>query len=265
MLGWDYSDKLALVNRMFTDLPLFQVCCKRASLDLLSSSLVQGEGRVVLLDYASLKKRQRSERENYPINLGLRVHRALSWLDRAEQSKDDDARFIFLWIAFNAAYANDIGDRERDPEQKVFGRFLKKLVDLDIDDVLYELIWTEFSNSIRMLLDNQFVYQPFWDYHNGSIDQEQWKSKFDKAKVAANKALADHNTAKVLSIILSRMYTLRNQIIHGGATWNSRVNREQLRDCSAFLGKLVPYVIQLMMDNPGTLWGDACYPVVESP
>jgi hypothetical protein len=34
--------------------------------------------------------------------------------------------------------------------------------------------------------------------------------------------------------------------------------------CSAFLGKLVPYVIQLMMDNPRTLWGDACYPVVET-
>ncbi len=61
-----------------------------------------------------------------------------------------------------------------------------------------------------------------------------------------------------------RMYTLRNQLIHGGATWNSRVNRDQLRDCSAFLGKLVPYIIQLMMDNPNVLWGDACYPVVEA-
>jgi hypothetical protein len=26
----------------------------------------------------------------------------------------------------------------------------------------------------------------------------------------------------------------------------------------------VPFVIQLMMDNPNTLWGDACYPVVDS-
>jgi hypothetical protein len=93
------------------------------------------------LDFKSLKARQRAERETYPPNLALRVHRALSWLDRAEQCEgDDDARFIFLWIAFNAAYANDIGDRERDPEQKVFGRFLAKLVRLDKDRVLYELI-----------------------------------------------------------------------------------------------------------------------------
>ena len=45
------------------------------------------------LDYKTLKTRQRAERDNYPINLGLRVHRALSWLDRAEQCEgDDDAR-----------------------------------------------------------------------------------------------------------------------------------------------------------------------------
>ena len=68
----------------------------------------------------------------------------------------------------------------------------------------------------------------------------------------------------MLSIVFSRMYTLRNQLIHGGATWNSSVNRDQLRGCSAFLGKRVPYVIQLMMDNTDTLWGDAAYPVVEA-
>ena len=137
-------------------------------------------------------------------------------------------------------------------------------MDLDENEILYELIWTEFSKSIRLLLDNQFVYQPFWDYHNGVSEEQEWKTKFESAKVAANKALSAHNTNAVLSIVLSRMYTLRNQLIHGGATWNSSVNREQLRDCSAFLGKLVPYIIQLMMDNPNTLWGDACYPVVES-
>lgn len=215
------------------------------------------------LDYQSLKERQRAERDNYPTNMALRVHRALSWLDRAERCEDADGRFIFLWIAFNAAYANELGDRERDPEQKVFGRFLKKLVDLDKSDVLYELIWTEFPNSIRVLLDNRFVYQPFWDYHNGLLDEQQWKEQFRTAKAAAGRALASHKTTRVLAIILSRMYTLRNQLIHGGATWNSRVNRDQLRDCSAFLGKLVPYVIQLMMDNPDTLWGEASYPVLE--
>jgi hypothetical protein len=35
--------------------------------------------------YSELKTRQRAERANYPERLSLRVHRALSWLNLAEQ------------------------------------------------------------------------------------------------------------------------------------------------------------------------------------
>ena len=216
------------------------------------------------LSHKELKTRQRAEREGHSEGLALRSHRALSWLDRAEQCEDVDGKFIFLWIAFNAAYANEIVEGERAHEKKTFVMFLEKLVELDTDDILYKLIWTEFSGSIRVLLNNQFVFEPFWEYHRGNIPQEQWKSSFESAKAAANRALAEHRTADALSIVLSRMYTLRNQLVHGGATWNSRVNRDQLSDCASFLGKLVPHVIQLMLDNPNTLWGDAVYPVVES-
>jgi hypothetical protein len=67
----------------------------------------------------------------------------------------------------------------------------------------------------------------------------------------------------VLGITLSRLYTLCNQLIHGGATWNSKVNRVQLRDGVNLLGKLVPIVIETMIDHPGTVWRDPCYPVVD--
>ena len=41
----------------------------------------------------------------------LRMHRALSWLQRADAAgDDDDVAFVCLWIAFNAAYAQDLGD-----------------------------------------------------------------------------------------------------------------------------------------------------------
>lgn len=128
------------------------------------------------MDYQSLKTRHRNERDAHHPNLALRVHRALSWLSRAEQAEDVDGRFIFLWIAFNAAYATDIDDHQ----------------------------------------------------------------------------------------MFNRIYTLRNQLIHGGTTWEGSVNRTQLRDCAKLLGKLVPLVILLMLDNPRTLWGEACDPVVKA-
>ena len=88
------------------------------------------------LEHASLKQRQRAEREGWPDGLGLRVHRALSWLDRAEQCSDLDGRFIFLWIAFNAAYAQDLSAMEVSREQQRLNRFLEKLVSLDSERCL---------------------------------------------------------------------------------------------------------------------------------
>ena len=215
------------------------------------------------LNFKTLKQRQREDRDNYSINLSLRVHRALSWLDRAEQAQDDDAQFIFLWIAFNAAYASEIDEQYRLTEQKTFGHFVERLCQLDSANLLSNLVWTEFASSIRVLLANKHVFQPFWDYQNNKKSEQQWQDDFKTANSFANKALGFKNTSAVLSVIFSRLYTLRNQTLHGGATWNSSVNRDQMRDAVAFLSKFVPSIIEIMMNNHQELWGDACYPVIK--
>lgn len=217
-------------------------------------------------DHKRLKARHRAERDGFQESLSLRVHRALSWLQRAEQlgqEGDLDGQFVFLWIAFNAAYATEIDERYRQTEQETFRAFLQKLADLDSGGGRFEaLVWTEFSQGIRVLLNNPYVFQPFWDFHNQRLGEQEWKERFAAAKRAAQVALGRRDTVTVLSIVLARIYTLRNQIIHGGATWKSGVNRDQLRDCVKLMGKLVPLIIEIMMDHPETLWGEGCYPVV---
>jgi len=193
-------------------------------------------------------------------------HRALSWLDRAEQlaAQDDaDGQFVFLWIAFNAAYASEIDERYRLSEQQTFRSFIGKLVDLHAARGRIEaLVWQEFPKSIRVLLDNRFVFQEFWAFQGGALAEEDWKQSFANANRAAHLALGKRDTPAVLSIVLSRIYTLRNQLIHGGATWGSSVNRDQVRDCVNLMAQLVPLIIEIMMDHPAALWGQACYPVV---
>ncbi|MDL2198138.1 HEPN domain-containing protein [Halopseudomonas aestusnigri] len=215
------------------------------------------------MSYERLKQRQRAERHTHNENLVLRTHRSLSWLNRAEQAEDLDGQFIFLWIAFNAAYATEIDERQRLSEQETFKLFLNKLCELDQQSTLEKLVWQAFPGNIRVLLDNPFVFQSFWDYQNGKLSHEEWQQRFIAGKQRAKTALGSRDTATVLAVVFSRLYTLRNQLIHGGATWNGQVNREQLRDCVAILGQLVPLVIEIMLDNPNTLWGDACYPVVK--
>jgi hypothetical protein len=217
------------------------------------------------MTHATLKSRHRAVRDGYPPNLNLRLHRALSWLARAEaaeQEGDLDGRFIFLWIAFNAAYARDIDERQGLSEQATFIDFLEQLCAID-HGRLDDLVWREFSGGIRVLLDTPYVFQAFWDWHAGRISQSEWESRFAKGKQLAQQALARGKTPELLGLVFTRLYTLRNQLIHGGATWGSQVNRKHLRDSGNLLGKFVPLMLELMLDHPEVDWGAACYPVVE--
>jgi hypothetical protein len=217
-----------------------------------------------MLEYKDLKDRQRALRDQFSPPISLRIHRALSWLSRAEQEgNDNDARFLFLWISFNAAYANELLDRRAFTERRLLLQFLSRLVRSDKEGLLSEIVWNQFSSSIRVLIDNQFVFQPFWEYQMGLISESEWKEAFENSKAAANRALGRMDTTRVLAVVFDRLYTLRNQIVHGGATWNGTVNRAQMKDGANILGYLVPAVIHLMMENHNQLWGDPCYPVVD--
>lgn len=184
------------------------------------------------LDLKTLKEKQRALRDGFSLPLTLRVHRALSWLLRANREEDDfDTRFIMLWIGFNAAYAGDLeraldedGGRRRPgatSERERFDGFFRDLVRLDTEGRLYKALWTRFPQEIRILLDNRFVFAPFWKHHAGLPGGAGWEITFEASKRAAHAALAAGDTPVVLSILFDRLYVLRNQLLHGGATWNS--------------------------------------------
>lgn len=140
--------------------------------------------------------------------------------------------------------------------------FFDRLVKLDEDKSIYKAIWSEFSGSIRMLLDNKYVFAPFWRYQRGEVSSADWQLWFETSRKVVQKSLAKNDTSKILSSLFPRIYTLRNQIVHGGATWQSKVNRDQVRDCTAILETLVPIFIKLMMENHQGDWDMPSYPVV---
>lgn len=215
----------------------------------------------------ALKEKQRLLRCGFPTPLTLRVHRALSWLLRAEGEADDlDVRFLLSWIGFNAAYAGDVSlalGQESQRERDVFMRFFVTLVGFDGQHRLYNMVWQRFAQEIRVLLGNRHVFAPFWLHHNGVAGFADWRDRMEREDVAIRSALARHDTATLLSIVFGRLYVLRNQLIHGGATWNSSVNRAQVRDGAAILSCLLPLFVDLMMDNPAHEWPMPHYPVID--
>ena len=197
-------------------------------------------------------------------SFNLRLYRANSWLKKAEASEaDDDIRFITLWIAFNAAYAKEIEAGAQLSDRSTFRQFLHTICRLDKGQRIYRLVWETFSGSIRLLLENRYIFQPFWNFHNGKISESAREEDFARAKQKAKMALANKDTDSVLLILFDRLYTLRNQILHGGATYNSSANRKQLHDGCAILQQCVPLILSVMQDNPDEDWGKPFYPFVK--
>ena len=208
-----------------------------------------------------LKERHREMREKQPEALRLRIHRGLSWLIRSEQEPaDQDARFIFQWIALNAAYAREFG-REETERDRARG-FIGNLVRLDEEKRLHQALFQQFTGPIRTLIDNKFTFEPFWTAMRTHDSSDRWEVSFSNGKKAALSAIMQGDTVKVLGIVFDRLYVLRNQLIHGGATWNSQINRAQIADGAVILGTLVPLVIAIMMEHPEQEYGDVFYPVV---
>lgn len=211
--------------------------------------------------YDVIKARQRAIRDQFPEDFGLRIHRAISWLGRAEREQDDpDAAFLFYWISFNAAYA---AERDQLGEKDAFRAYLQRLADIDQKRRIYNAVWQRFSGPIRLFLENRHVFGPWWHFQNGLEGYENWEERFTREKARFARALQANDTVSILSMLFDRLYVLRNQLIHGGATWNSRVNRAQIRDGAAILGVLVPVFIELMMDHAHEDWGRPFYPVTE--
>jgi hypothetical protein len=216
--------------------------------------------------FTELKKRHRQIRvkADYPETLSLRVHRALSWVKPAESESDLDMKFILYWIAFNAAYAKALPEDDTSTEKQQMTSFFERLVKLDDEGLIFRAIWSDYSGPIRLLLDNQFIFAPFWKFQQGTISEQDWKMWFSTSRKMVQNALVKQDTVKILSSLFPRIYTLRNQLIHGGATWKSSVNRDQVRDCMRILETLVPVFISLMMEDIHGDWDMPAYPVVSA-
>ncbi len=199
-------------------------------------------------------------------SFSIRMRRAISWLTKAQplhESHDYDGAFIFFWISFNAMYAVEPGTGRIPSDTAQMTEFFDKLLGFDQSDSIYETLWERFSDSIRTLVKNQYVFTPYWDYTLGRDHEVDWETALKKSEITAMTALVNKNrTSELLSIVFDRLYTLRNQLIHGSATYQGSVNRDQVRDGSSILHYLVPQFVLIMLEQPGHDWGEVMYPAI---
>ena len=228
--------------------------------------------------FKQLKKMHRELRDDcFEKEFNIRIHRSLSWLNRAEQEdKDMDAKFIFLWISLNSAYSIHLNTYERHADEGLRLDFFKTLLK-NGQDKIHVIIYKRFFQEVKSILDNAFILTSFWQ------GKKDWKTKLKNEKKAVQDALRNRNDLQVLTlknekkavrdtlrdrndtdyilgILFRRLYVLRNQIFHGGATWQGKLNRQQVEDGASLLSYLVPVMLEIMMKNPKDNWGILAYP-----
>jgi len=187
----------------------------------------------------------------------IRIHRALSWLEAAEQAHSIDLTFISSWIGFNALYSSSEIDSPKLESKKIWN-FIKELANVDHENLLWALLCFENHVLAKRIVDNEMLFLNFWNsMHNL---EESWEDSFFYSNQEIHIFLEQKNTAKYVSAILQRIYLLRNQLIHGGATHEGRMNRVQVEDCQTMMMKLLPCMISIMMKYPKKNWGELCYP-----
>ena len=102
-----------------------------------------------------------------------------------------------------AAYAQDTGGgTDNASERQTFRDFVGQVCRLDADKALPALVWQVFPGPVRVLLGNQYLFQPFWDalnhpHSDGRIPQH-WREAFDDARQRVQRALAQQDTERVL-------------------------------------------------------------------
>ena len=102
-------------------------------------------------------------------NFAIRMHRSISWLNRAENEIDDnDAKFIFLWISFNVTYTGLESIENQIDNRQTFNKYFKILIKQDKDRQIYEYIWKTFSSKIRLVLGNNYLSASFWKHYKNN-------------------------------------------------------------------------------------------------
>lgn len=202
------------------------------------------------------KKRLAAEDPRHPTN--IRVHRALSWVEAAEQQgpEADDERLLFHWIAFNSLYSRwDEHRLEPCADRESYETFVKRTLRLDSRGVVADVLTTH-KPLVLKLLDNSFLRRSFWQHPSMERARRRTRHRQDAQQLYAAGRHGD-----LLLDALSPVYFLRCQLVHGAATRGSRMNRESLRHADALLAWVVPALLAVVIDEGMDQdWGPICYP-----
>jgi hypothetical protein len=211
-------------------------------------------------DLRSRFKQRCLDTDNRHQNWQIRVHRSLSWLERAfetDAEEQPDARLLFDWIAFNAIYGQ-WDEREGFPvaDTVSWKDFLRRILAADDHQVIARRLG-ELRDPILKLADNKFLDPRLWQ--DLARPTNLRRRYFEATSLFFEKRWLD-----LLILAVERIYVLRGQLVHGAATRGSRLNRDTLLQARHVLEQLLVPILEVVIEyGAHDGWPPLCYPPLE--
>lgn len=220
----------------------------------------------------------RGERAGWAKENSTRMHRAISWLRcyencaKCPETKADE-RFLFLWISFNAAYAKHDDAPSTETEVEKIQKFLCAVAERD-ENYGLEKIMGPLQDDFDEIIGKEFLSRDYWRTRTrkGWERLRSQKHGFNDSTLSAQNTLRAPTPTKekiklVLNSTFGRLYVLRNQILHGGATYGGNYNRSSVGPGSTILSACVPTILKIMLEvmreqrgRESGEWGKVEYP-----
>ena len=212
-----------------------------------------------------------------------RIARMSTWISHAEAeaiSGEEEAhiRFLFYWIAYEAAYQmNETGESEGG-HRKERREFHRRLASHDRGRL--QSILRAQKDDVVSILELRQAHPSFWkrwDEDEGVRTVEEWESAFRRRVGAARKRLDEtvrvdlafhsgvkEKIAKTLDDVFQNLNIVRNQIVHGASAGRESRGRTQVILGARLLSAFVPCFRDSIKFKSREDWGEPPFPRVGS-
>ena len=211
----------------------FGVRCDSCGFQLFPEWIDYGDGEggsltaipIIALDQTWRNVRERSDTGQSHEAVKIRLHRAFSWAIRAidfDDGADSDGFFLYHWIAFNALYAKWKPRSEGTIEEWSIRRdFLEDMAERDAEGHIQQYLKANRATCDR-LLSEEHLHTFYW----ADPTPESARKARSKSREAGKSYHAKDTIEGVLLPLIDRIAMLRGQLVHGQATFDSKVNRD---------------------------------------
>ena len=208
-----------------------------------------------------------------------RIVRMNAWIDLAGKASDEHSahvRFVFYWIAYEAAYKAESSDpsdsRTTDSAQRcTFHRLVARY-----DRGRLRQVLRQYLVDVTALLELRQAHPSFWQRWRegaGVENPDDWERNFRGRTRKATQALRDaiqnwsrgganQRTAEALDTLFRSLAVVRNQIVHGASAGSRSRGRTQVLLGARLLHALVPCLRDSVESNLDEDWGQPPFPRV---